>query len=130
MSSMAPQDLPAATDPAYNATMAVRCILQLGDATLWTPCAPVDYSAPRALRAVITDLAETLAAFHDRAGFGRGIAAPQICALTRVIFLRMQPDGFTGVLCNPRISFRSPEQMELWDDCFSFPDLMVRVTRA
>jgi peptide deformylase len=42
----------------------------------------------------------------------------------------MQPDGFCGPLVNPQIIWGSDSQMELWDDCFSFPDLMVRVSRA
>jgi peptide deformylase len=42
----------------------------------------------------------------------------------------MQPVGFCGPLINPVIQWASDAQMELWDDCFSFPDLMVRVSRA
>ena len=42
----------------------------------------------------------------------------------------MQPTGFTSALVNPEIVWASPARMELWDDCFSFPDLMVRVSRA
>src|SRR5262249_10807157 len=44
--------------------------------------------------------------------------------------IRMQPTGFAGALVNPEIVWSSTERMELWDDCFSFPDLMVRVSRA
>jgi peptide deformylase len=42
----------------------------------------------------------------------------------------MQPVGFCGALINPHISRLSDDQIELWDDCFSFPELMVRVRRA
>ena len=42
----------------------------------------------------------------------------------------MQPAGFAGPLINPEIVWASDSRFELWDDCFSFPDLMVRVSRA
>jgi peptide deformylase len=83
----------------------------------------------RAVTGVVRDLADTLAAFRGRTGFGRAIAAPQIGALDRVLFVRA-PVGFAGALINPRIERESAERFELWDDCFSFPDLMVRVSRA
>jgi peptide deformylase len=41
----------------------------------------------------------------------------------------MQPTGFCGPLINPEIMWASAEMMELWDDCFSLPDLMIRVRR-
>ena len=107
-----------------------RDILQLGNPLLWQPSAQVDDIASDDAQALVRDLSDTLAGFRERTGFGRGIAAPQIGALRRIIFVRMQPVGFTGALINPSIFWSSPERMELWDDCFSFPDLMVRVSRA
>jgi peptide deformylase len=106
--------------------MAVRDILQLGDPLLHLECREVD---GRDVGRVVQDLADTLAAFRTRSGFGRAIAAPQIGVWQRVIFVSV-PDGFTGALINPRIEHASSERFELWDDCFSFPDLMVRVSRA
>jgi peptide deformylase len=106
--------------------MAVREILQLGDPLLHLECRAVD---GRDVSALVRDLSETLAAFRARHGYGRGIAAPQIGVWQRVIFIHM-PDGFHGALINPRIERASDERFELWDDCFSFPDLMVRVSRA
>jgi peptide deformylase len=105
--------------------MPVREILQLGDPRLHERCADVSAPIPDTLR----DLADTLADFRQRTGFGRGIAAPQIGVLQRAIFIRM-PAGFAGALVNPRIEWMAPERFELWDDCFSFPDLLVRVSRA
>ena len=35
-----------------------------------------------------------------------------------------------SALVNPEIIWASDALMELWDDCFSFPNLMVRVSRA
>jgi peptide deformylase len=110
--------------------MPAREILQLGNPTLWEPSARVEDAGSAATRAVISDLSDTLAAFRQATGYGRGIAAPQIGALRRVIFVRMQPTGFCGPLLNPEVVWASSERMELWDDCFSFPDLLVRVSRA
>ncbi|MFL6216626.1 MAG: peptide deformylase [Blastocatellia bacterium] len=107
-----------------------REILQLGNALLWQPSARVTGIQSSDTQAIIRDLSDTLAGFRERTGFGRGIAAPQIGALQRIVFIRMQPAGFAGALVNPAIVWSSAERMELWDDCFSFPDLMVRVSRA
>lgn len=110
--------------------MPEREILQLGDPLLWQPSARVSDIASSDTQTIIGDLSDTLAAFRKRTGFGRGIAAPQIGYGQRIIFIRMQPAGFAGALVNPQIVWSSPERLDLWDDCFSFPDLMVRVSRA
>ena len=105
--------------------MSKLAILQLGDPRLHEVCAPVD---ARASSTLVRDLADTLAAFRDEHGFGRAIAAPQIGVLSRVILVRV-PSGFAAALHNPTIDTCSDETFELWDDCFSFPDLLVRVRR-
>jgi peptide deformylase len=110
--------------------MASRDILQLGNPTLWQPSLVVEDPTSTNVRTLINDLSDTLAAFRSDTGYGRGIAAPQIGVLSRAIFIRLQPSGFCGPLINPRITWFSPSRFELWDDCFSFPDLMVRVSRA
>jgi len=110
--------------------MPSRDILQLGNPVLWRMSAPVAEVRSAAAREIIQDLSDTLSAFRETTGYGRGIAAPQIGALMRVIFIRMQPAGFCGPLVNPEIVWASDATIELWDDCFSFPDLMVRVSRA
>jgi len=110
--------------------MPVGQILQLGNPVLWQKCAAVTVVQSPEIRDVVRDLNDTLAAFRASTGYGRGIAAPQIGVLKRVIFIRMQPTGFCGPLINPEIAWSSESRMELWDDCFSFPDLMVRVSRA
>ncbi len=110
--------------------MSRREILQLGNSTLWQVSREVEDFSSAETVSVIRDLNDTLAGFREATGFGRGIAAPQIGRLRRVIFIRMQPSGFCGPLINPEIIWASDERMELWDDCFSFPDLMVRVSRA
>jgi peptide deformylase len=78
------------------------------------------------LNALVSDLRETLYDFRERNGFGRGIAASQIGVTERVIFVHIdQPYA----LVNPVIMKQSRKLMTLWDDCFSFPDLSVKVKR-
>jgi peptide deformylase len=106
--------------------MPVREILLLGNERLWQPSAIIADVRSRQTRETIRDLAETLGDFRARHGFGRAIAAPQIGIQSRIIFVRMDAPL---PLVNPVITEASAEMMELWDDCFSFPDLMVRVRR-
>ena len=82
-----------------------REILQLGNPLLWQPSVQVSDIASSDAQAIIRDLSDTLAGFRERTGFGRGIAAPQIGALQRIIFIRMQPAGFTSALVNPAINW-------------------------
>jgi peptide deformylase len=105
-------------------------ILQLGNPVLWQKSAGVADIHSAETRDIVRDLSDTLAAFRQATGYGRGIAAPQIGVLKRVVFIRMQPTGLCAPLINPEITWSSETTMELWDDCFSFPDLMVRVSRA
>jgi peptide deformylase len=110
--------------------MAQREILQLGNPALWQKSERVIDPFSGDTASLIRDLSDTLSSFREATGYGRGIAAPQIGSLKRMIFIRMQPTGFSAPLINPEIVWASTQTMELWDDCFSFPDLMVRVSRA
>jgi peptide deformylase len=64
--------------------------------------------------------------FRARHGWGRAIAAPQIGVLQRIIYLHVD---HPWLIINPLISAASAEMMEIWDDCMSFPDLLVRLER-
>jgi peptide deformylase len=110
--------------------MPIQPILLLGNPILCQPCAPVTDVNASDTRAAIQDLNDTLAEFRRTHGFGRAIAAPQIGVLQRILFVQMQPTGFCGALINPTITHASADQIVLWDDCFSFPDLLVQVERA
>jgi peptide deformylase len=105
--------------------MPAKPILLLGNPLLWQPSVEAIVGT-RETSELIADLGATLADFREHKGFGRAIAAPQIGQHKRVIFMNV---GEPVVLINPVVESRSPEEMELWDDCFSFPDLMVRVRR-
>ncbi len=76
---------------------------------------------------VLGDLADTLHEFQRGHGFGRGIAAIQIGVPIRAVYVEIY--GMRYEILNPRISWRSEEKFQLWDDCFSFPNLMVEVER-
>lgn len=65
--------------------------------------------------------------FRKIEGFGRAIAAPQVGSLIRMIAMNLGGKEIT--LFNPVITNRSTETMTMWDDCLSFPDLMVCVER-
>ncbi|MEY4167285.1 MAG: hypothetical protein RIR52_1109, partial [Acidobacteriota bacterium] len=100
------------------------------DARLWQPSEPVVEPAAAEVRRTVDDLAATLGDFRLRQGFGRAIAAPQIGVQQRIILVNMNDGSFgPAPLINPRITRASDELMELWDDCFSFPNLLVRVRR-
>ncbi len=104
--------------------MAVRRILQLGDPKLREVSRPVQAADTAD---ILRDLEDTLAEFRRTHGFGRGISAVQIGVPLRVIF--MQVDGRRYELINPEFTFQSEEKFILFDDCFSFPGIMVRLER-
>jgi peptide deformylase len=59
-------------------------------------------------------------------GFGRGIAAPQLGIMKRLFYLQLDRPY---VVINPELKGLSEEEFALWDDCMSFPNLLVRVKR-
>jgi len=108
--------------------MAVQPILQLGNPVLRQRCAPVADPASPEVRDLVRDLADTLAHWHAETGYGRGIAAPQIGVLRRVIFLKL-PGSEPWPLINPEIVERSKETIVIWDACLSFLSIFMQVER-
>ena len=106
--------------------MTVRPILKLGNPRLYESCEPVVRSELASLAPVIEDLHDTLMNFRDRMGAGRAIAAPQIGVRKRLVYMHITEPV---PLINPRLEALSAEMMTLWDDCMSFPELLVRVQR-
>ena len=104
--------------------MAARRILQLGDPLLREVSAPAEAAESEA---IFADLRDTLHEFQHTHGFGRGISAVQIGELKRLIYIEI--GGKTYRLRNPEYEFQSGEKFTLWDDCFSFPDLLVWLER-
>ena len=106
--------------------MAVREILLLGNPALYQRCEPVNREELDGLRPVFDDLRDTLLDFRRRFGCGRAIAAPQIGILKRLIYWHSEQPR---VLANPTLENLSSEMFTLWDDCMSFPELLVKVSR-
>jgi peptide deformylase len=97
----------------------------MGDPLLRAISIPVASAAEAG--AVFDDLRDTLRDFQRAHGFGRGISAVQIAEPKRLIYMEL--NGRAWRLRNPEYEFRSEETFVLWDDCFSFPDLLARVER-
>ena len=106
--------------------MAVREILRLGNPDLHRVCRPVSQDEIPFARSVVQDLNDTLFHFRERNGLGRAIAAPQIGAFIRLVYMHV---GEPLTFMNPELHNLSDEMMTLWDDCMSFPDLRVKVQR-
>jgi peptide deformylase len=108
--------------------MAVKTILQLGDPGLREVARVVDDPAAPEVRALVEDLADTLAHWRKTTGYGRAIAAPQIGAGLRVIFLQL-PGAEPWPFVNPEITGRSAEKIVVWDACLSFLSIFMQVER-
>jgi peptide deformylase len=106
--------------------MPARRILQLGDPMLRAVSSPVSDS--RESGPTFQDLRDTLHEFQRNNGFGRGISAVQIGEPKRLIYIEFE--GAAYCLQNPAFRAQSEEKFQLWDDCFSFPDLLVYLERS
>ena len=108
--------------------MPIRPILQLGNPLLRQRAVTVaDPTAPE-VQALVQDLADTLAHWRSETGYGRGIAAPQLGELKRVIFLKL-PGAEPWPLINPQIIGSSKEKIVVWDACLSFLSIFMQVER-
>lgn len=108
--------------------MAIRTLLQLGDPALRATCRKVFDPQSRETASVVSDLADTLRHWREQTGYGRAIAAPQIGALERIIFLQL-PGMEPWPLINPEIVTRSGETIIVWDACLSFLCIFMQVKR-
>ena len=74
----------------------------------------------------VADLHSAMKDIRAKYSFGRGIAAPQLGIMKRMIYLNIDKPI---VIINPEIIEKSVEMITLWDDCMSFPNLLVKVKR-
>jgi len=102
-------------------------VLLLGDPRLRVVCHAVTDFGSLELRRDGERLIRALERFRAEYGFGRAMAAPQIGILRRMIAMNLGKGPF--LIINPILSNRSAETFTLWDDCMSFPWLMVRLER-
>lgn len=107
----------------------IQKILLLGDQRLYQVSAPVLEAQRDQLAALEEDLRDTMLEFRRIHRVGRAIAAPQIGVFKRVIYMNAPEMEAPVLLVNPRLEFPDQERMELWDDCMSFPGLLVRLKR-
>jgi peptide deformylase len=107
--------------------MTIHRIRLLGDPALRTKCESIAQPGSTAARMIIDDLSETLRDAQSRFGMGRALSAPQLGAPVRILFVESR-GGWP--LINPEIVDIGTEDFTVWDDCFCFPNLKVRVQRA
>lgn len=101
-------------------------LLLLGDPRLYETCSPVLETDLPLVSAWVADLHTVVEEIRATYQFGRGIAAPQLGIMKRLIYLNVDRPM---VILNPELVSVSDETDELWDDCMSFPNLLVRVRR-
>ena len=106
--------------------MAVKEVLLLGNPRLYDKSDIIQRQELDSIRDIVHDLHDTLMDFRERHGAGRAIAAPQIGAMKRLVYMCID---LPVVFINPELDRKSQETIEVWDDCMCFPDLLVRVQR-
>ncbi len=106
--------------------MSVKDILMLGNPKLYESSDPVKEEEIKELAPEIHELFETVIEFRRIHGTGRAIAAPQLGIQKRIICVNIE---MPIEIINPSLSNLSNEMIELWDDCMSFPNLLVKLIR-
>ena len=104
----------------------INDILKLGDQRLYEVCEPVVPSDLSLVPEWTRQLHEAMEDIRRVYGFGRGIAAPQLGIMKRMFYLNLDRPY---IILNPELKGMSEELFELWDDCMSFPNLLVKVKR-
>ncbi len=104
----------------------IHDILKLGDPKLYEVCEPVLESELDQVPIWTQQLHEAMEDIRRVYGFGRGIAAPQLGIMKRMFYLNLDKPY---IILNPELKNPSEQEFELWDDCMSFPNLLVRVKR-
>jgi peptide deformylase len=110
----------------------IRPILRMGDPRLLVRSQPVAHIGGAELKALLTDMRETMIAAH-----GAGLAAPQIGVHLRVVIFGFEhndryPDAepvpYTE-LVNPLLTPLGAATEEDWEGCLSVPGLRGKVPR-
>ncbi len=104
----------------------VLSILTHGHPALTIASSPVVFPDVE-LAAELASLHATLANFRANNGFGRAMAAPQVGIAKCIIVMNLGATPFT--IINPEITWCSEAMIDVWDDCLSVPDCVVRVRR-
>jgi peptide deformylase len=104
----------------------LKDLLLLGDARLYETCEPVLQDELPLVQNWVADLDNVMKEIRAKYNFGRAIAAPQLGIMKRLIYMNIdQP----VIFINPEFTDLSESLFDLWDDCMSFPNLLVKVKR-
>ncbi|MES2112513.1 MAG: peptide deformylase [Bacteroidota bacterium] len=101
-------------------------LLLLGDPRLYETSTPVEKSELPLVAGWVADMDNVMREIRAKYNFGRAIAAPQLGIMKRLVYMNIDKPV---VFINPELQNLSPELFELWDDCMSFPNLLVKVKR-
>lgn len=101
-------------------------LLLLGDPRLYEVCEPVKETDLSLVSGWMSDMDNVIKEIRAKYNFGRAIAAPQLGIMKRLIYMNIDKPM---VFINPEFSYLSDEKFEVWDDCMSFPNLLVKVKR-
>ncbi|UOE49243.1 peptide deformylase [Mucilaginibacter sp. SMC90] len=98
----------------------------MGDERLYQVCPPVLQNELPLVSEWVKDMHNVMQQIRQKYNFGRAIAAPQLGIMKRLVYMNIDKPI---VFINPEIQEASEEFFELWDDCMSFPNLLVKVKR-
>jgi peptide deformylase len=101
-------------------------LLMLGDERLYQTSTPVLKTELQLVKDWVADMHNVMEQIRNKYHFGRAIAAPQLGIMKRLIYMNIDKPV---VFINPEIIDPSTGLFELWDDCMSFPNLLVKVKR-
>lgn len=105
----------------------LKDIILLGDSRLYEVCSPLTKEDDALIEEMVADLHNAMMEFREKYKAGRAIAAPQLGYMKRLIYMNIH--GVATVFINPEIIYQSNDMMELWDDCMSLPNLLVKLKR-
>jgi peptide deformylase len=101
-------------------------LLLLGDPRLYETCEPVLQRELPLVKEWVADMHNVMLQIREKYHFGRAIAAPQLGIMKRLVYMNIERPV---IFINPELAHLSEEKFELWDDCMSFPNLLVKVSR-
>jgi peptide deformylase len=101
-------------------------LLLLGDPRLYETCEPVLPEELQLVNGWVGDMDNVMKEIRLKYNFGRAIAAPQLGIMKRLVYMNIDKPV---IFINPEFSNLSDGLFELWDDCMSFPNLLVKVKR-
>ncbi|MBS1950169.1 MAG: Peptide deformylase related protein [Cytophagales bacterium] len=101
-------------------------LLLLGNPLLYEVSKPIEQQELPDVKTWVSDLHHTMEEIRAQYHFGRGIAAPQLGIMKRLIYINIDKPM---IMINPELTYLSPELVDVWDDCMCFPHLLVKVKR-